>query len=99
MSLDQRLAMFAAGKVIEFDALQRGIFYMILHIFETDYGQIILKLYIDLDTHVYVWLPRTYNNHFPKGLIDVINSGDIIFKMRYMGSYLKYCFLEFVAIE
>jgi len=72
---------------------------MILHIFQTDYGQIILKLYIGLDTHVYVWLPRTYNNHFPKGLIDVINSGDIIFKIRYMGSYLKYRFLEFLAIE
>jgi len=99
MSLDQRLDMFAEGKVIEFDALRRGVFYNILHIFETSYGQIILKLFIAFDNHKYVWLPRTYNNLFPKGLIDVINAGEIIFKMRYLGSYLKYCFLEFMSSE
>jgi len=91
--------MFAAGKVIEIEDLQRGIFYMILHIFQTEYGQLILKLYVGLDIHVYVWLTRTYNNNFPKGLIDVINSGSIFFKIRYVGSYLKYPFLDFLAIE
>ena len=80
MSLDQRLAMFASGKVVEFEDLQRGKYYLILHIFQTEYGQLILNLHICFDTHVYVWLPRTYKNNFPRGLISEINSGSIFSK-------------------
>ena len=98
MSLDQRLAMFVAGNVVDFEEL-RGKYYMILHIFHTEYGQLILKLHIRFGKDVYIWLPRTYNNNFPRGLISAINSGSIFFKIRYMGSYLKYHFLEFLAIE
>ena len=44
MSLDQRLAMFASGSVFEIEKLQRGKYYVILHIYTTEYGQLILKL-------------------------------------------------------
>ena len=99
MSLDQRLAMFASGSVVEIEKLQRGKYYMILHIYTTEYGQLILKLHKHRGTNIYVCLPRHYNNHYPMRLISEINSGSIFFKIRYVGSYLKYAFLEFIAIE
>ena len=99
MSLDQRLAMFASGNVVDIDKLGKEVYYLILHIFRTDYGQIILRLNKHWGANIYVWLPRNYNSHFPLELIPDINSGKIFFKIKYKGSYLKYVFLEFTAIK
>ena len=99
MTLDQRLAMFASGNVVDVDKLERGLDFPILHIYNTEYGQIILKLHKHWEANIYMWLPHNYNNHFPTELFPEINSGSIFFKMKYKGSYLKYVFLEFTAIE
>ena len=80
MSLDQRLEMFASGNVVDIVNLEIGVYFLILHIFKTDYGQIILKLHNHLGNNIYVWLPRNYNNHFPLELISDINSGKIFFQ-------------------
>ena len=71
MSLDQRLAMFASGNVFDIDKIERGMYYLILHIFRTDYGQIILKLNKHWGANIYVWLPRNYNNQLPLELIQI----------------------------
>ena len=99
MSLDQRLEMFAGGNVVDIDKLEKERYFFILHIYSTDYGQFILKLYRHWGKEIYVWLPRNYNYDFPRGLISDINSGSTFLRIRYVGSYLKYPFLEFCAIE
>ena len=99
MSLDQRLAMFASGNVVDIDRLEKGEYYLILHIYLTNYGLRILKLNRQWGTSIHVWLPSNYNHHFPSEVIAHINCGNLFLRMRYKGSYLRYVFLEFCAIE
>ena len=85
--------MFASGNVVYVDKLERGLDFLILHIYKREYGQIILQLHKHWEANIYVWLTHNYINHFPTEFISEINPGSIFFKMKYE-SYLKYVFLE-----
>ena len=99
MSLDQQLEMFSGGNVVDIVNLEIGVYSLILKVFKTDYGQIILKLHNHWASNIYVWLPRNYNHHFPSEIISHINSENVFLRIKYVGSYLKYVFLEFHVIE